>query len=119
MLKDVALVKKYQEEVESPLTDSLTGLFNHGFFTNSLAREIERSMRYGEPVTLALIDIDAFAGFNKRHNPFKGDRVLKQIADIIKSNIRHVDLAARYSGDVFALIYVKSELALLLKLRKE
>ncbi len=111
MLNDAASIKRYEEEVDSPITDSLTGLFNHGFFSISLGMEIGRSMRYGEPVTLALFDIDAFASFNRRHDHCKGDRVLKGVAEIVKNNIRQVDIAARFSGDVFAVIYTKSDIA--------
>ena len=112
MLDNAALMKSYEVEVDSPLTDSLTGLFNCGFFNQLLLREIERSNRYGEPFALALLDMDSFKVYNKRHGPFKGDRVLKEVAEIIKDKIRDVDLAARFSGDVFAIIYTNSDVAL-------
>lgn len=112
MPNDPALIKEYESEVDSPLTDGLTGLINHGFFIHSLAREIEKSARYEEPLTLALIDIDSFAGYNKRHGPLKGDRVLKEVANVVGNSIREVDLAARLSGDVFAVIYTKSDISL-------
>ena len=104
------LKKEYQTETGAPFTDSLTGLFNHGFFQVVLDREIMRSDRYGEPLTLGLIDIDFFAEYNRRHGSVEGDRVLKRIARIIMKNIRQIDLAARYSGDVLAIILPKSEI---------
>ncbi len=112
MVDNAALMKSYEDEVDSPLTDSLTGLFNYGFFNQLLLREIDRSKRYGEPFALTLVNMDLFKAYNKRHGPFKGDRVLKEVAEIIKDKIRAVDLAARFSGDVFAMIYTNSDVAL-------
>lgn len=104
----LALEELYKRETGAPFTDSLTGLFNHGFFQITLEREVKRSERHGEPFTLALIDIDSFALFNKRHGSVEGDRVLRKIVSLTMKNIRQVDLAARYSGDVLAVILIKS-----------
>ncbi len=101
---DEELLKDYEEETQALYTDSLTGLFNHGLFQIFLDKEIKKSRRYGESFTLALIDVDSFSLYNKQHGPAKGDKVLKEIAMIINKNIRQSDMAARYSGDVFALI---------------
>ena len=98
----------YQRETGAPFSDSLTGLFTHGFFQIYLEREIKRYERYGTPFTLALIDIDSFFFYNHRHGPLQGDRMLKDIAGIIQANIRKTDLAARYAGDVFAVILTES-----------
>ncbi|MDY6971151.1 MAG: diguanylate cyclase [Thermodesulfobacteriota bacterium] len=106
---DSMLSVDYEKEIGSPFTDSLTGLFNHGFFQISLMREIKRSERHGPPLALALIDIDFFALFNKHHGAVCGDRVLKKIAGLIMKNLRQVDLAARYSGDVLAVILANAD----------
>ena len=105
---DVALEEHYLRQTGAPFTDSLTGLFNHGFFQITLEREIKRSERHGEPFSLALIDIDSFALYNKRHGSVEGDYALREIAGLTMENIREADLAARYSGDVFAVIVIKS-----------
>ncbi len=103
-MMDEELLKDYEEETLAPYTDSLTGLFNHGFFQIFLDKEIKKSRRYGESFTLVLIDIDSFSLYNKQHGPAKGDKILKEIAMVINKNIRQPDMAARYSGDVFTLI---------------
>ncbi len=107
---------------DSPFKDSLTGLFNHGFFQISLEMEVKRSRRYGGPFTLALLDIDSFNGYNRKHGHGKGDWLLKEMARIIRESIRKVDLAARYSGDVFALVLTNSSveqaLALMERIRQ-
>ncbi|RJQ60507.1 MAG: diguanylate cyclase [Desulfobacteraceae bacterium] len=99
----------YRKETGAPFSDGLTGLFNHGFFQIYLEREIMRYQRYGTGFALALIDIDSFFFYNHRHGPLKGDRTLKDIAEIIKCNIRKTDLAARFAGDVFAVILTESD----------
>jgi putative two-component system response regulator len=102
-------MREYETEIGAPFTDSLTGLFNHGFFQIILDREIKRSERHGGSFTLAFIDLDSFADYNRRCGSVEGDRVLKEIASLIMKNIRQIDLAARYSGDVVAIILPKSD----------
>jgi putative two-component system response regulator len=100
---------EYEKEAGLPFTDSLTGLFNHGFFQVSLEREIKRSERHRESFALVLIDVDSFSFYNRRYGSAKGDRVLKQVAEAVKKSIRESDLAARYSGDIFAVMLVSCD----------
>ncbi len=106
---DRALFKKYEEETDASFTDNLTDLFNCGFFETFLEMEIQKSKRYGDIFTIALIDVDSFTRYNKHHGSMKGDRILREIGKIILGNIRQSDLAARYGGDIFAVIFAKSE----------
>ncbi len=106
---DNSLTAAYQTETESPFVDSLTGLFNHGFFQINLEREIDRCKRDSVTFSLALIDVDGFSMFNKRCGHLTGDKTLKQIATLIHSNVRTADLSARFGGDVFAAILINSE----------
>lgn len=106
---DSKLKKQYEKEIDAPFNDGLTGLFNHGFFQIALEGEVKRSQRYGHSFTLALIDIDSFSLYNKQHGHVQGDYLLKKIARLIKKNLRQSDLAARFSGDVFAVILTKSQ----------
>jgi putative two-component system response regulator len=99
----------YEQQSEMPFTDSLTGLFHHGFFLNVLNREIKRSLRYRESISLALIDIDAFSAYNKQHGPLQADRDLREIAIIIRKCVRDADLTARFGGDIFAVILTKTD----------
>ncbi|MBN1931849.1 MAG: diguanylate cyclase [Desulfobacterales bacterium] len=110
-MADIQAELNYEKEVGVPFTDTLTGLFNNGFFQIALEREISRAKRYGGNFTLFMIDIDSFCYYNRRYGPLKGDLTLKEIANVINANIRNVDLAARYSGDVFAVILTESELS--------
>jgi len=106
---DAKLIQDYEREAGVPFTDSLTGLFTHGFFQTALEWEVERFKRHGEVFTLALVDIDSFAAYNRSHGHAHGDQALKRMVELIKQSTRQVDLAARYSGDVFAIILIKSE----------
>lgn len=108
---EAVLKSTYEKEIESPFTDSLTGLYTHGFFQACLDREISRHQRHGESIALALIDVDWFSSFNRRHGSLEGDKSLKSIGLTILSSIRDVDLAARYSGDVFAVMFIRCKAA--------
>ncbi|MEW6380245.1 MAG: HD domain-containing phosphohydrolase [bacterium] len=106
---DQQLEQDYEKQTHAPFIDSLTGLFNHGFFQACLDWEIKKSQRYGEPLTLAFIDVDSYASYNKQHGPMQGDRVLRELAGLIRENIRQSDLAARYANDRFAVLLTRSD----------
>ena len=85
-------------------TDGLTGLFNARYFRESLGVEMERVRRTDRPLTLVMIDLDGFKPVNDTFGHQKGDELLRDVSEIIRANIRAVDVAARYGGDEFALI---------------
>jgi diguanylate cyclase (GGDEF)-like protein len=90
--------------------DGLTGLVNHREFQSVLKDEITRAIRYNDPLSLVLCDIDFFKKINDAHGHPFGDIVLKEIASKLRSNIREgVDIAARYGGEEFALVLVKTD----------
>jgi putative two-component system response regulator len=98
----------YKDQIDSPHTDSLTGLVNHGYFYMALEREIGRARRHGVSFALSVVNIDSFRLYNKAHGRLEGDRILKEVGNYIRGNIREVDLAARYSEDVFAILFIES-----------
>ena len=104
---DTDIVQSYSEKTGSPYIDSLTGLVNHGFFLLTLEREIQRCQRYGGTFTLGLVGIDAFKQYNDDHGRIEGDRLLKTIGKKIEKNIRKVDLAGRYIGDIFSILFTE------------
>ena len=101
---DAELEKKYYENTGTNSKDNLTSLYNHGFLQVALDREIDRSMRYGSKFTLALLDIDNFAEFNRQFGALHADIILKKIADLISENTRRTDYPARFDGDMFAIV---------------
>ncbi|HEY3268633.1 MAG TPA: sensor domain-containing diguanylate cyclase [Armatimonadota bacterium] len=93
------------------ITDGLTGLKNHRCFQETLAVEFQRARRYGSPLTLILADVDRFKEYNDAFGHPAGDKVLRQVSDMLRAGLRSVDLAARYRGEEFALILPGTPLA--------
>lgn len=86
------------------ITDGLTGLYVHAYFQRRLMEEIESGSRHPIPLALLMIDIDRFKRFNDTYGHQVGDRVLADIACILKKSVRSGDLVARYGGEEFAII---------------
>lgn len=90
--------------------DPLTDLANRRRFEQFLDHEWRRARRVGEPVALALVDIDHFHALNRLAGPERGDQCLVQIARLLQGVTRRpTDLAARYSGGLFALVFSGSD----------
>ncbi|MFH0839753.1 MAG: sensor domain-containing diguanylate cyclase [Candidatus Omnitrophota bacterium] len=105
----IALGSAVQSELA--VLDRLTKVYNHAYFEGRLEQEIARSNRYKYPVSVLMIDIDHFKIINDTYGHQQGDVILKEVARIIKSNIRVVDLCARYGGEEFAVILPETDLA--------
>jgi diguanylate cyclase (GGDEF)-like protein len=88
------------------ITDTLTGIYNFGFFRERLDIELERALQTNDPVSLAMFDIDHFKAYNDTHGHQGGDFVLQGVAETLRRTCRRVDVAARYGGEEFvALLY--------------
>lgn len=85
-------------------TDTLTGLPNRRAFSELLGVEFRRSLRYGRPLALLMIDLDHFKQVNDRHGHPFGDFVLVEAAGIIRDAIRESDFVARYGGEEFVVV---------------
>ena len=79
-------------------------LANRRAFNIRLAEESTRSMRYGNPVSLIMLDLDDFKKINDLHGHLVGDRLLTAIAAVMKNTLRGPDLCARYGGEEFVVI---------------
>jgi diguanylate cyclase (GGDEF)-like protein len=88
----------------SAITDGLTGLYNRPFFDASLRRELKRARRYGLAFSLVMLDLDDFKMVNDVHGHVVGDEALMRLSDVIRANVREIDVACRYGGEEFALI---------------
>ena len=88
------------------ITDALTSLYKYGFFRERLALVLERAQLTGDPVALAMFDIDHFKNYNDSHGHQEGNRVLRKVAELLKKTGRRGDVLARYGGEEFvALLY--------------
>jgi diguanylate cyclase (GGDEF)-like protein len=85
-------------------TDGLTGLPNRRVFDERLEDELRRSARSRRPFALAIFDVDRFKQINDTHGHRAGDEALRAFAETLRKHTRHVDLAARFAGDEFAMI---------------
>ncbi|WP_372971409.1 GGDEF domain-containing protein [Marinobacter sp.] len=85
-------------------TDSLTGLFNRRHMTYLVEKELARFQRNGHPVAFLVLDIDHFKAINDEHGHETGDRVLEDVADIIRAQFRTQDLTARWGGEEFLAV---------------
>src|SRR5215475_7439802 len=85
-------------------TDMLTGLANRRAFSVQLERELRRSVRYGTPASLLLIDVDGLKQINDRLGHHAGDKVIRHVADAITEVLRDTDFGARWGGDEFAIV---------------
>ncbi|MEW6171309.1 MAG: diguanylate cyclase, partial [Candidatus Omnitrophota bacterium] len=94
----------YQEAI----TDGLTGLYDHKYFTARLKEELERTKRYLHSISLLMIDIDHFKNINDNYGHLKGDEILKLLAKTIKTNTRSSDIVARYGGEEFSVILIET-----------
>ena len=111
-IKDVTEFKRAEEALresekrymELSITDDLTGLYNSRYFYHQLNLEIERSIRYNHPLSLLLLDVDNFKGYNDKYGHLEGDKVLVKLGELIFACLRKIDSAYRYGGEEFTMI---------------
>lgn len=101
------------------ITDPLTGLFNRRHMDRRLDEEVARSRRYGQPLSVVMLDIDEFKGINDRLGHLAGDYILQSIALRLQQNLRRVDLAARFGGEEFVIITPHTDLDSALQLAEK
>lgn len=84
--------------------DGLTGLFNRRFLMETLPRLFAVSVRRREPVAVIMADLDRFKRVNDRHGHQVGDRVLREVANVLLHHARATDVVARYGGEEFVVV---------------
>jgi diguanylate cyclase (GGDEF)-like protein len=90
--------------VDTATVDALTRIASHRVFQDRLSHECERAYRFGDTFILGLLDLDNFHQVNNRYGHRVGDKILLDLARRVKSQLREIDLVARFGGDQFALI---------------
>jgi diguanylate cyclase (GGDEF)-like protein len=85
-------------------TDALTQLLNARGFSSRLRAEIRRAKRYREPLSVLFLDVDSLKRINDRHGHRAGSDALRQVASVIRAELRATDTGARWGGDEFTII---------------
>ena len=111
----LANLKLRQSLRDLSVRDPLTGLFNRRYLAESLAREIARGRRRGQPVSVMAFDLDHFKEFNDRYGHPAGDLVLVAFARLLQANSRSEDVACRQGGEEFVLILPEMEMAVAMR----
>lgn len=94
----------FENKLRSLKYDSLTGLHSRSSLDEILSRELARSKRYENELSLIFFDLDDFKNINDMFGHLAGDMVLKDVSRIIKSEIRAEDSAARYGGEEVVVV---------------
>lgn len=102
VLEEAQMLKRRYEELS--IIDDLTGLHNRRFFFPEAEAALIRAVRYHEPFSLLMIDVDHFKQVNDAHGHMMGDTVLKELADMLKKEARSADILARLGGEEFVLV---------------
>ena len=90
---------------EIAVTDELSGLATRRYFETRLAEEWARHLRYGAPLSVALFDLDFFKKINDSHGHAAGDLAIRRFGEILRETVRASDLACRYGGEEFAVLF--------------
>jgi diguanylate cyclase (GGDEF)-like protein len=89
--------------------DSLTNLWNHGYFQYLLGAELEKAKATKTALTLVMLDIDDFKKYNDAAGHQAGDKILKNLAELLKNQSRKMDYVCRYGGEEFTIILPQTE----------
>jgi diguanylate cyclase (GGDEF)-like protein len=100
----------YFEVQQLTTSDTLMGINNRLTFNTLAVKEVERSWRYGRPLTIILVDIDSLRNFNDSYGYETGNHVLRLLARICSVGLRRVDIIARYQNDEIILLLPETDL---------
>jgi diguanylate cyclase (GGDEF)-like protein len=99
----------YEKTVIRAHLDSLTDVWNHGYFQFLLSIELDKAKATSAPLSLIMIDIDDFKLINDTLGHQEGDRILKELASLLKDQSRKMDFVCRYGGEEFTIILPQTD----------
>jgi len=112
VVMDISERRKMLDEIyRLARTDSLTGLWNRGYFMDVACRELARSRRDLSPLSLIMIDVDHFKNVNDTHGHEAGDDALRCLAEVVALSVREGDLVARLGGEEFVALLPNARVA--------
>jgi diguanylate cyclase (GGDEF)-like protein len=101
--------QKYEQVRQRMAHDALTGLYNRGHFDEVAPQLVAQAVRYGEPLSVVIVDADNFKAINDRFSHLEGDRVLRLLGSTLAEQVRSSDLACRYGGDEFVVLMPRTD----------
>lgn len=107
-LKEEAGLATYYKTLSR--TDELTGLFNFRHLISMMENEVTRHLRYNRTMSLAMIDIDNFKGYNDTKGHEEGNELLMRLSHVFRHNTRNCDILARYGGEEFVILFPETSL---------
>jgi len=111
-LNDISTIQAQKKVFEhKAYYDELTNVPNRAKFEELYKMELQRFNRYGNPFSIAILDIDKFKDFNDTYGHLIGDEMLKSMTSVIKKNTRELDLFARWGGEEFVILMPQTHLA--------
>jgi len=108
---NLALREVNAELARLATTDALTGAWNRRYVEQAVETEIAAARRYGQPLSLLMVDVDHFKAVNDRHGHQAGDLVLAELVQRVRPHLRAPDVLARWGGDEFLVMMPHSALA--------
>jgi len=99
----------YERAVIRAHSDSLTELWNHGYFQYTLQSELEKAKATSAPLSLIMLDIDNFKVYNDLLGHQAGDTILRDLAGLLKNQSRKIDFPCRYGGEEFTILLPHTE----------
>ncbi len=98
----------YEQTLIKSHTDSLTGLWNHGYFQHRLQDEIGSAKETGQPLSIIMVDLDNFKIYNDTLGHQDGDKILKELAQVFNFSARKQDSIYRYGGEEFVILLLQT-----------
>lgn len=111
IIEDITLQEEQRKELEKlSQTDKLTGLYNRLKLDQALKIEVNRMKRQNTPLSVIIMDIDMFKEINDSFGHLVGDKVIEQVAALLKTNTRTIDVIGRWGGEEFLIICPNTKL---------
>lgn len=108
---EIAALEQANERIGEAARDAVTGLFGRRWLDRELPAWVERFRKDGGFVCCLFVDIDHFKRINDTHKHAMGDRVLREVADLVRKGIRDDDVAVRYGGDEIVVFLPRCRLS--------
>jgi len=96
--------RAFEDTLIKAHTDTLTSLWNHGYFQYKLDEELLKAKSKNYPISILMIDLDDFKKFNDAYGHIQGDEALRKVSEQLKKTVRDVDIICRYGGEEFSVI---------------